>query len=154
MNNNDGWILISNKKTKKNVTNKKNKYFSKETIIEKLKNALCFKVLDIKSVFLFGSVAKNKHTESSDIDIMVIWNKNPSVDVINNLKCDIINLFDGKKIDLISMKYTKKIILDIDDDIVSSHENRIFFIENVYIDAISIIGNTDDIKFSFYISKN
>ncbi len=40
---------------------------------------------NILSLVLFGSVAKNKATDSSDIDIMVIYEKKPSSKVINSV---------------------------------------------------------------------
>lgn len=144
------WIVISKKNKNKKRSDGK-KFWSTNQVIDKL-FFLLKNICDIKSAFLFGSVAKGIHTESSDIDILIIWNKIPSDSAIINLKLDIIKEFDGKNIDLISMKYTGKISIDFDD--YDDFNNRICFLENVFIEAMPIIGLVDDIKLSIYIQKN
>ena len=70
--------------------------------VEIIKNY--FRNLPVKNVYLFGSYAENKQTETSDIDLVVdvdYAEKNVSLLDFIGWKLDLENLI-GKKIDLVS----------------------------------------------------
>jgi len=120
---------------------KQNVLIGMQSIFEKHTN-------NIKCVFLYGSTSRETNTETSDIDILVIWKKNYNSLLAHNLKKEIELLF-FKKVDFASMIYKNKVIYDF-NNIRTQNE---CFIENVYRDAVSIFGDRDDILFSIHIGK-
>lgn len=145
MSDDNGWTIVIKKN--KNIKSRKQKYeLTKEIIVEKLKYLSKY---DLKTVLLFGSYAKGLQKESSDIDVLIIWNKKVP-DYTDKIKRELLELFE-RKVDLISMEYKNKPIF-VDD--VNVYDNMLYFLDNVLSEAIPIYGLVDDIKFSSYVCKN
>jgi len=141
------WMLVGSKHIK-SIKKHKIIYFDRQSVINKLKYVSQY---NIRSAFLYGSVARGTHNDSSDIDILLIWNKHVPNTIPEKIKHELSSLFQ-RKIDLVSMIYKKQLMLDSDiDDEYDQHAN---FLNNVMSDAIPIYGTIDDIRFSSYASKN
>lgn len=67
--------------------------------------AYFFKKYPIKTLALFGSVARNEENESSDIDILVEFNKNVGIEFID--LADELEKLLSNKVDLVSNKGIK-----------------------------------------------
>lgn len=133
--------ILSNK-SKNNVKVSKEDVLNKMiSIFEKYKNSM-------KGCFLYGSTSRNTHTKTSDIDILIIWNKFVSINIATQFKNELEKTF-LKNIDLVCMIHRNKIIYNFND---ISTQNEVF-IENVYRDAIPIFGNKRDILFSENVGK-
>ena len=107
------------------------------------------KSLDPISVILYGSYSINKQTNNSDIDLLIIFNKNilnKYSDIDNkiiNLKKEIINIFN-KKVDIVLMINKNKIQYNFIDEYYINYykyiDNDSIFIYNIYTDAYIIYG--------------
>ena len=98
------------------------------------------------SVILYGSLAIGKNRTTSDIDLMFIWQKKsiPSLEVLENIKKSIEEIFE-RKVDLVNMVYMNKQITFI-DDIEKEQEylcKDYYYIVNVFNEGIIIYGNED-----------
>lgn len=131
------WIEVINKPKIKTQT--KRELLSKSFIIEKLK---LLEKYNPKLVVLYGSYARNEQKESSDIDVLVVWNKLPDT---QEIKQELVKLFN-RKVDLVSMLYKNKSVdFEYDKD----------FIDNIIVDGIIITGNNKyDILMSNIILKD
>jgi len=118
--------------------------------IEDIKNNDMFKNLlneySPLSVILYGSLAIGKNRTTSDIDLMFIWQKKsiPSLEVLENIKKSIEEIFE-RKVDLVNMVYMNKQITFIDD--VEKEQEYLckdyYYIVNVYNEGVIIYGNDD-----------
>jgi predicted nucleotidyltransferase len=96
-------------------------------------------------VFIYGSVAKKTNRASSDVDILIIWNKFlPNTQEIKN---ELKKKF-RKNVDLVSMVYKGKLVLDESDS--GGNET---FLNNIFSECVSVIGDINDIKLSEYVGK-
>ena len=135
---NDDFTIVKrkNKKTLKVETSIKTKL-----IIEDIKNNIIFINLlnsyNPLSVILYGSLAIGKNRTSSDIDLMFIWNKKniPSLEVLENIKKSIEEIFDTT-VDLVNMVYMNKQITYIDDIEQEYLCKDYYYIVNVYNEGI------------------
>jgi predicted nucleotidyltransferase len=98
------------------------------------------------SVILYGSLAIGKNRTTSDIDLMFVWQKKsiPSLEVLENIKKSIEEIFE-RKVDLVNMVYMNKQITFI-DDIEKEQEymcKDYYYIVNVYNEGVIIYGNDD-----------
>ena len=77
----------------------------KQFAIDTIKNYFS-KFRDVLAVYLYGSVARNTHKQSSDVDILTFWNYHipDSVD-IKNMKEELTKLLGKKVEDLTYYKY-------------------------------------------------
>lgn len=149
--NQNEWIEVNKKQRGKKTSSIKREIITREDAIHKLKFLSSCVEYNIQSVLLFGSTATGKQTESSDIDVMIIWKHLPKkLESLDELKNKIVKIFNGKKVDLISMEFVDRLVLDLD----TMTDSRACFLQNVLVEAIPIYGSVDDIKFSLYISKN
>lgn len=72
-----------------------------ETVLQALgEQPHLFARFKIKTLALFGSVARNQATEASDVDFLVEFNADPTLDLYMNLKFFLEDLFQ-KKVDLV-----------------------------------------------------
>ena len=98
------------------------------------------------SVILYGSLAIGKNRTTSDIDLMIVWQKKniPSLEVLENIKKSIEKIF-STTVDLVNMVYMNKQITFI-DDIEKEQEylcKDYYYIVNVYNEGVIIYGNDD-----------
>jgi predicted nucleotidyltransferase len=142
----DDFIIVKRK-------NSKNKYIINSTIktkltIEDIKSNDMFNnllnVYNPLSVILYGSLATGKNRTTSDIDLMFIWqNKSiPSLEVLENIKKSIEEIFE-RKVDLVNMVYMNKQITFIDDIEQEYLSKDYYYIVNVYNESVIIYGNDD-----------
>ena len=96
------------------------------------------------TVVLYGSLAIGKNRTTSDIDLMIIWNKKniPSPEVLENIKKSIEEIFDTM-VDLVNMVYMNKQITFIDDVEQEYMCKDYYYIVNVYSESIIIYGDYD-----------
>jgi predicted nucleotidyltransferase len=147
--NNDDFTIVKRKNLKSkciiNSTNNK-----KKLTAEDIKNNVIFNNLlnNYKpiSVILYGSLAIGKNRTSSDIDLMIIWQKKniPSLEVLENIKKSIEEIFDTT-VDLVNMVYMNKQITFV-DDMEKEQEymcKDYYYIVNVFNEGIIIYGNDD-----------
>lgn len=141
----DEWLSVTKRKNKKPKNFKSFEKINKNTIIDKSKEI--FKKYMLKSVFLFGSVAKNTHTIHSDIDFLLIWNKHNKnfEEALENIQKDLCDCFK-KNVDLTSMIYVEKLG-------ENNKKNYPIFLENVMCECDVIFGDILDIELSRYIGK-
>ncbi len=98
------------------------------------------------SVILYGSLAIGKNRTTSDIDLMFIWQKKsiPSLEVLQNIKKSIEEIFE-RKVDLVNMVYMNKQITFIDD--IEKEEEYLskdyYYIVNVFNEGVIIYGDYD-----------
>jgi len=144
---NDDFTIVKrkNKKTVKVETSIKTKLTA-----EDIKNNIIFNNLlsNYKpiSVILYGSLAIGRNRTTSDIDLMIIWQKKniPSLEVLENIKKSIEEIFDTT-VDLVNMIYMNKQITFI-DDMEQEQEymcKDYYYIVNVFNEGIIIYGNDD-----------
>ena len=144
----DDFTIVKRKNSKsKSIINTTN---NKKLTIEDIKNNDMFKNLlnefSPLSVILYGSHAIGKNRITSDIDLMFIWQKKsiPSLDVLENIKKSIEEIFE-RKVDLVNMVYMNKQITFIDD--IEKEEEYLskdyYYIVNVYNEGIIIYGDYD-----------
>lgn len=139
------WVMV---KPKKNMIEKHATRQIKITS-QFVKDSLQFlKRYGLRSVFLYGSVARGTNRLDSDIDILIIWEKKVS-DNLEKIKNEIMKLFN-RKVDLVSLLYKGKITFNCDDNNISQSES---FLSNIITECVPIFGNTCDIVSSVYISK-
>jgi predicted nucleotidyltransferase len=149
-------FTIVKKKNKKKSVEKKTSIKTKLTI-EDIKNNVIFNNLlneyNPLSVILYGSLAIGKNRTTSDIDLMFIWQKKsiPSLDVLENIKKSIEEIFE-RKVDLVNMVYINKQITFI-DDIEKEQEylcRDYYYVVNVFNEGVIIYGkdNKNIILFS------
>jgi predicted nucleotidyltransferase len=122
---------------------------NREIIKNNVKFIELINLLNPISVILYGSYSVNKQTDNSDIDLLIIFNKNILNKYINidnfiiKFKKEIIRLFN-KKVDIVVMIKINKINYIIDDIYVNNDtyiNNDTNFIYNVYADSYIIYGN-------------
>lgn len=105
----------------------------------------------IHGVYLYGSTSRETNTAKSDVDIMIIWKKTVSKRVYN-IKKDLGEMFD-RDVDIVCMIYKGKVLHDFHlGDCTITKQNEIF-LSYVWTDAVSIIGDKDDIRLSLHIGK-
>jgi len=98
------------------------------------------------AVILYGSLAIGKNRTTSDIDLMIIWQKKsiPSLEVLQNIKKSIEEIFITT-VDLVNMVYMNKQITFIDD--VEKEQEYMckdyYYLVNVYSEGIIIYGDYD-----------
>ena len=118
------------------VTYKKKKYYKdnfkcilkKELVIQQI-----FEIINPYNpyaVYLYGSTAREKNNENSDVDIFVIWKKIPNNIIINEIHNKLYRAFN-RKVDFVNYQYNGR---SIKIDYTSK-----CFIQNVISDAVSII---------------
>ena len=143
----DDFIIVK-KKYKKSVENKPS--IKTKLTIEDIKNN--YKLYNLLneysplSVILYGSLAIGKNRTTSDIDLMIVWQKKsiPSLEVLENIKKSIEEIFITT-VDLVNMVYMNKQITFI-DNIEKKQEylcKDYYYIVNVFIEGIIIYGNDD-----------
>jgi predicted nucleotidyltransferase len=143
---NDDFIIIK-KKYKKSVE-KKPSIKTKLTIEDIKNNYKLYNLLNEYkplSVILYGSLAIGKNRMTSDIDLMIIWNKKniPSLEVLENIKKSIEEIF-VTTVDLVNMVYMNKQITYI-DDIEQEYLNKdYYYIVNVFNEGVIIYGDYDN----------
>jgi predicted nucleotidyltransferase len=141
----DDFIIVK-KKYKKSV--KVETSIKTKLTAEDIKNNIIFNNLlsNYKpiSVILYGSMAMGKNRTTSDIDLMFIWNKKniPSLEVLENIKKSIEEIFDTT-VDLVNMIYMNKQITFIDDIEQEYLCKDYYYIVNVFNEGIIIYGNHD-----------
>ena len=145
----DKFTLVKRKNSKsKCIINTTNN--NKKLTLEDIKNNIKFNNLlneySPLSVILYGSLATGKNRITSDIDLMFIWQKKsiPSLDVLENIKKSIEEIFE-RKVDLVNMVYMNKQITFIDE--IEKEEEYLskdyYYIVNVYNEGVIIYGNDD-----------
>jgi len=148
-NNDTGDDFTIVKRKNKKIVKVENSIKTKLTI-EDIKNNDMFKNLlnEYKplSVVLYGSLAIGKNRTTSDIDLMIVWQKKsiPSLEVLENIKKSIEEIFITT-VDLVNMVYMNKQITFI-DDIEKEQEylcKDYYYIVNVYSEGIIIYGDYD-----------
>ena len=97
------------------------------------------------SVILYGSLAIGKNRTTSDIDLMIIWNKKniPSLEVLENIKKSIEEIFITT-VDLVNMVYMNKQITFIDDTEQEYMCKDYYYIVNVFNEGVIIYGDYDN----------
>ena len=146
------WVVIcSKRKNKKEANNKKEIYDNKKILtISEINNKILFLTnYNPTAILLYGSTAKKRNNENSDVDIMVIWKKY----IPSNIK-EIKNELEqklNKKVDLVVMLYRGKLILEDINEYTT--DNITLFLNNVITEAVPIIGSVHDVKLSEYIGK-
>lgn len=107
-----------------------------------LKQIFC-KYKNLKGVVLYGSVATGKNKATSDIDIMLVWNKYNDIfkDMID-IEIQIKKIYN-KEIELVSIRYNEK--YNIND----THNNSIDYINNVCNEGIVLYGRIEGMKDSY-----
>ena len=148
-------VKRKNKKTVKVETSIKTKLTT-----EDIKNNVIFNNLlneySPLSVILYGSLAIGKNRTTSDIDLMIVWQKKsiPSLEVLENIKKSIEKIFITT-VDLVNMIYMNKQITFI-DDIEQEQEylcKDYYYIVNVYNEGVIIYGN-DDKNIILFLEKS
>ncbi len=141
----DDFTLVK-KKYKKSVERKTS--IKTKLTIEDIKNNDMFKNLlnefSPLSVILYGSLAIGKNRTTSDIDLMIIWQKKniPLLEVLQNIKKSIEEIFIIT-VDLVNMVYMNKQITFIDDVEQEYMCKDYYYIVNVYSESIIIYGDYD-----------
>ena len=130
------------------MSQKKGSLLSRQFVVDKLSSVFSQYIADIQGVFLYGSTARQQNKEQSDVDILVIWKKRIPQSAVA-LKEKLEKIF-SRKVDLVCMIYMKKLMYDFDKIDLTQNE---CFLENVHRDAVSIIGDKEDICFSRHIKK-
>lgn len=130
----DEWKTVERpKRVNKGIPERK---VSQEEVINELSK---LEVYNPVGVFLFGSVARDAHRVSSDVDVLVIWKKQVPSN-IHQIKRDLMNVL-GKRNDLVCM-------------IMGSKEAKSdYFIENIMLEAITVIGDLNDVLNSELVGK-
>ena len=142
----DDFTIVKRKNSKsKSIINTTN---NKKLTIEDIKNNDMFKNLlnefSPLSVILYGSLAIGKNKTTSDIDLMFIWQKKsiPSLEVLQNIKKSIEEIFE-RKVDLVNMVYMNKQITFIDDIEEEYLCKDYYYIVNIFNEGVIIYGNDD-----------
>lgn len=140
----DDFITITRKKKIRNKTNSVNNIL----LIDDIKNNTLFTELLKKynpyMVLLYGSTARKQNKEHSDIDLMFIWKNNQIKYNFEDIKNQIKNIF-SKNVDMINLIY----ISNKYKKYINHNDSFDCFLNNIYIDAISIYGIIDkDIIYS------
>jgi len=151
----DTWVTVTRKK--KQNPHKTKCRLEKKFVISQIN--IIMSEYNTVGIFLYGSTARGDNTENSDIDLLIIWHKKVPVE-IEKIKENLEYIFE-RKVDLVSMVTTiKPCVNDIDFDIYqipsknqTTCNGNELFLSNVITDAVVIIGNIEDIKFSKYIGK-
>lgn len=146
-NDTDDFIIVK-KKYKKSV--KVETSIKTKLTIEDIKNNVKLNNLlnEYKplAVILYGSLAIGKNRTTSDIDLMIIWQKKniPSLEVLENIKKSIEEIFNTT-VDLVNMVYMNKQITFIDD--VEKEQEYMckdyYYIVNVFNEGVIIYGNNN-----------
>jgi predicted nucleotidyltransferase len=144
---NDDFTIVKRKNSKcKHITNTINN--NKKLTIKDIKNNIIFNNLLTEykpvAVILYGSIAIGKNRTTSDIDLIFIWQKKsiPSLEVLENIKKSIEEIFDTT-VDLVNMIYMNKQITFIDDIEQEYLCKDYYYIVNVFNEGIIIYGNED-----------
>lgn len=88
------------------------KILTAEKVLETLREyPNLFEKFQIKTLALFGSTVHNEATESSDLDFLVEFRAQTTLNLYMNLKFFLEELFD-KSVDLVTKKSLKEIIRD------------------------------------------
>lgn len=83
-----------------------------ETVLQTLRDQPnLFDQFKIKTLALFGSTARNEATPQSDLDFLVEFDADPTLDLYMNLKFFLEDLFE-KKVDLVTKGSLKPQITD------------------------------------------
>ena len=83
-----------------------------ETVLQTLRaQPNLFAQFKIKTLALFGSTARNQATAQSDLDFLVEFDADPTLDLYMNLKFFLEDLFE-KKVDLVTKGSLKSQIAD------------------------------------------
>ena len=134
-------------KRKNNKSVKKKPCINKKLTAEDIKNNIKLNNLlneySPLSVILYGSLAIGKNRTTSDIDLMIVWQKKsiPSLEVLENIKKSIEEIFITT-VDLVNMVYMNKHKTFIDD--IEQYLNKDYnYIINVFNEGIIIYGNED-----------
>jgi len=148
-NNDTGDDFTIVKRKNKKIVKVENSIKTKLTIEDIRKNDMFKNLLNEYkplSVVLYGSLAIGKNRTTSDIDLMIVWQKKsiPSLEVLENIKKSIEEIFITT-VDLVNMVYMNKQITFI-DDIEKEQEylcKDYYYIVNVYSEGIIIYGDYD-----------
>ena len=143
-------FTIVKKKYKKTI--KVETSINKKLTAEDIKNNVIFNNLlneySPLSVILYGSLAIGKNRTTSDIDLMIVWQKKsiPSLEVLENIKKSIEEIFITT-VDLVNMIYMNKQITFIDDVEQEQEQEYMckdyYYIVNVFNEGIIIYGNNN-----------
>lgn len=134
----DSWNQVSKSAKSRNKTNKKD--LTLELIINSIK------IISLKynprSVYIYGSRSRMTNKSYSDIDILIIWNKEPK---FHNIKNEIVETLK-LPVDIVEMIYKNKFI---------DNGSNSFFLDNVYNEATHAYGvnQKDEIFLSFSLGK-
>lgn len=94
---------------------------TKEEILKRLREhkAELQKKFPIASLALFGSYAREDHTDDSDVDLLVEFNGPIGWEMVDLVE-EFERMFQGKKVDLISKKFLKPRYRDyIEKDLIN-----------------------------------
>lgn len=152
----DTWINVTRKNNRKNRPRQLESKLAptttlrigRDTAIEMIKQAVSdFSTVPLSGI-LFGSVARNEHKPTSDIDVVFVW-KRKLPENTESLR-DKIKSLSGKQVDLINMVSAGKLIRK---NQISERDET--FLYTIFGDAEEIIGNEGkDIVFrSFMVGK-
>jgi len=77
----------------------------KQVVLTKLKERIeeIRQLFSVKNLSIFGSIARDESTENSDVDVLVVFNREGSFDLFMDLKFYLEDLL-GVKIDLVTDK--------------------------------------------------
>ncbi|MFQ5896521.1 MAG: nucleotidyltransferase family protein [Nitrospinota bacterium] len=104
---------------------KKNKTFSRQQILALLRERQAdLKKFGVKRIGLFGSFATGKHRRSSDIDLLVEFEK-PSFDNFMNL-ADYLEKVLGRKVDILTPDGVKGIRVK---DVAASIKRNVLYVQ-------------------------
>lgn len=65
--------------------------------------------LGVKSLSIFGSVARGEETDSSDLDVLVAFNGPATLDAYMDLK-DLLERIAGRRVDLVTERALKPLV--------------------------------------------
>ena len=140
-------FTIVKKKYKKTI--KVETSINKKLTADDIKNNVIFNNLlneySPLSVILYGSLAIGKNRTTSDIDLMIVWQKKsiPSLEVLENIKKSIEKIFITT-VDLVNMVYMNKQITFIDDTEQEYMCKDYYYIVNVFNEGVIIYGDYDN----------
>ena len=139
------WTIVKKEKKpkkEKEVEIKDRIIYKRDELINIIKTVL--EPYNPYGLFLYGSYAYNRASASSDVDLLVIWEKRIP-DSCSNIKSALVEKL-GKHVDFVNMIYAGKIVNE-------KNQSNSNFLENVYEDCIPIINDKCCILISHLIGK-
>lgn len=106
MEDNNKWIIVSKKTPSTRITSE---YISRDDVITILKKCTEEMTEYFESVYLHGSTSTGKHTENSDIDIVILWKNEYNLNKYQQKVCETIKNAFNKKVDIANLIICKSI---------------------------------------------